>query len=313
MLRLTLPIILVALALHALPAAAQPSNVEDSVVTGAQSFTIDSKYVREGFRIHVGLPPSYFDNPEQTYPVIYRTDANLNFDSLYSKTKALQLDVIEPGFPEVIVVGIAYPNPSEWMVKRQRDMTPEGTVSDIAVAIYRDGKPGTIFKGLPGLDRYRGGADDFLKFITDELDPVVRKAYRTDGKRAGLFGASYGGLFSYYAFLKRTPLFNRYWIGSVGIVTKEGRYLIDQLPTVLNEGPFDDVRICMTLGEKEIGDPFYGEVSVSYNQILTILNAKPTSGLTVGSRVIPDATHYSSEPAAEMEALLFLYHPKHRN
>lgn len=303
----------IGLAFTSIAAQAQSANTpQPSVLSGTESFALPSKNVGDTFQIHIGLPASYHEGGGP-YPVIYRVDADFGFPSTLSYLRALGSDMIEPGFPEVILVGIGYPNPAEAFVKRQRDLTPEGTVPDDAVAMYRDGNEALGIKGLPGLASYRGGADKFLAFITGELDPLIRERYRADDGRAALMGASYGGLFSYYAFLKRSPLFNKFWIGSVGLITPESRYLIDELGPVLRAGDFDDMRVFMSVGEKEFGQPvFYGEVGLSHEAILRTLNANRTEGLRFKSWIIPGATHATSSEG-EMAALRFFYHPAYQD
>lgn len=286
---------------------------EPTVVHGAQSFLLNSRFIDDTFRIDVGLPASY-GSGAKSYPVIYRLDGDVSFAALYSQSKLLPLDMIEPGMPEVIVVGIGYKNAEEMHIRRQRDLTPAGIVDDKTAHYYEHGIPGTIFTGLPGLERYRGGAEDFLKFIADELDPIVRDNYRTDGAPAGLMGASYGGLFSLYAFLKQSPVFNRYWMGSPGLINDESRYLIDDLQKLLRTADFEDVRIFLSLGEKELASPTgeftsYGELAINYSRLLQVFNANPKPGLHVHSQVIPGATHFTSSPAGETEALFYLYGP----
>jgi len=51
-----------------------------------------------------------------------------------------------------------------------------------------------------------GGAEKFLSFLKTELIPYIDKTYPTNGTNS-LYGHSYGGLFSMYAFLAEPELF----------------------------------------------------------------------------------------------------------
>jgi hypothetical protein len=54
-----------------------------------------------------------------------------------------------------------------------------------------------------------GGADKFLAFLKNELVPYINKSYPANGNNM-LYGHSFGGLFSVYAFLTEPQLFNAY-------------------------------------------------------------------------------------------------------
>jgi predicted alpha/beta superfamily hydrolase len=59
-----------------------------------------------------------------------------------------------------------------------------------------------------------GGAERFLAFIRDELQPWVRSRYRVDTEDSVYFGHSLGGLFGTYVLLTRPSTFRKYGIGS---------------------------------------------------------------------------------------------------
>lgn len=63
-----------------------------------------------------------------------------------------------------------------------------------------------------------GGADAFLKFIGEEVRPLVRKQFAdvSIGKEA-IFGHSFGGLFVLHALFSRKGVFNTYFAASPSI------------------------------------------------------------------------------------------------
>ncbi|MDF6016915.1 hypothetical protein LWJ43_32665 [Streptomyces sp. JH34] len=58
----------------------------------------------------------------------------------------------------------------------------------------------------------------FLNFLTDDLHPRIERDYGTAPGGHGLFGYSYGGLFSLYAWLTKSTFFESIGAGSPGIV-----------------------------------------------------------------------------------------------
>ncbi|WP_455577835.1 alpha/beta hydrolase-fold protein [Amycolatopsis keratiniphila] len=60
--------------------------------------------------------------------------------------------------------------------------------------------------------------DAFLSFLTAELHPRIERDYGTATSGHGLFGYSYGGLFSLYAWLSGITLFGSIGAGSPGVI-----------------------------------------------------------------------------------------------
>lgn len=84
--------------------------------------------------------------------------------------------------------------------------------------------PRTILVGISNVDRARdflptkvesyttsGGANNFLSFFKEDLIPFINKNYPSSGKN-NLYGHSWGGVFSMYAFLKEPSLFESYLV-----------------------------------------------------------------------------------------------------
>ena len=67
-----------------------------------------------------------------------------------------------------------------------------------------------------------GGAADFLHFLRHELEPWVRRNYRTAPGDTTLFGHSLGGLFATWVMLSDPGAFRRYLIGSPSLWWDDG-------------------------------------------------------------------------------------------
>lgn len=154
-----------------------------------------SKYV-DPRNVEIWLPPSYETAPNKKYPVLYMHDGQSLFQSGRSlsgdewevdemMTKLIQENKIK----EAIVVGI-------WNTpKRFREYQPNKPFEHLT----------SENKSIRGsLDaEYNGGplADDYLKFIVEELKPFVDSNFRTlkNKKNTFMMGSSMGGLISIYA------------------------------------------------------------------------------------------------------------------
>ena len=131
------------------------------------------------YEILVGVPPGY-EQSETRYPLIYVTDGQLLFWSTLGAVKLLTLGVLPPA----IVVAVGYPadeGTAGWYARRNFDFTPgPWEMSDdlgvmlrasLAALEAADGRPGPIMRA--------GGAERFLGFLRDELDPAVRESTAT--------------------------------------------------------------------------------------------------------------------------------------
>ncbi len=140
--------------------------------------TLSSKQLNEQRPITIQLPPSYFSNTQQTYPVVYRLDGK----SYLPLESATLNSLAEAGSaPEVIIVAIENTD-------RARDLAP------------------TVNQDPRGPVGVGGGGDQFLNFIELELIPYVNKHYRTHDYKV-LAGASIAGLLTLHAMQSRPTLF----------------------------------------------------------------------------------------------------------
>lgn len=152
--------------------------------------------------VTVCLPPDYFTDTLRRFPVIYLQDGqNLFFaDSSYIGVEWEADEALEQVFSETgksaIVVGI-------WNTpKRYLEYLPE------APAIKHLGDIGALPTEQPiSTDELQ--ADNYLKFVVDELKPAIDARYRTrpERKYTTIGGSSMGGLMAWYALCEYPDVF----------------------------------------------------------------------------------------------------------
>jgi predicted alpha/beta superfamily hydrolase len=163
--------------------SAQTADRAAPLVIG-DTFTIDSKALRETRRINVYLPPGYKQSPDSRVPVLYMPDGGLAEDFLHV-AGLVQVSVTNGTMRPFVLVGIEN-------TQRRRDMTgPTDNENDKKIA--------------PQV----GGSLAFRRFIRNELMPVIRRRYRTTGETA-IVGESLAGLFVVETFLLEPDLFDTY-------------------------------------------------------------------------------------------------------
>jgi uncharacterized protein len=168
-----------------------------SPLAGTEVHRLRSDHVGDEFTIFVGhCGDTDLDKPAPA--VLYVTDANGLFASAVDIVRFMQLS---DHLPPLLVVGIGYPLGAleETVIVRTRDLTP--TFDPGFVRIFPE-------------QTLMGGADRFLAFIADELQPWVHARYRVDPDDSAYFGHSQGGLFGTWVMLTRPTTFRRYGIGS---------------------------------------------------------------------------------------------------
>ncbi|MBB6521084.1 alpha/beta hydrolase-fold protein [Pseudoteredinibacter isoporae] len=145
-----------------------------------QSHRLFSETLDEERRYNIYLPASYYAKPEYNYPVLYLIDGDYNFLSIAGMVENLAKGN-NPLIPEMIVVGIS----AKGIARYRNNMQP----------------PLPLGKG--------GDADDFLRFINEELKTEINGKYRSSGFDI-LEGQSIGGLFVVNSLFASSDSFSAY-------------------------------------------------------------------------------------------------------
>lgn len=149
---------------------------------------LDSLYsetLSESRKVYIQLPTSYNREKEQKYPVVFILDGEIFLPTVNDVQ-----NYYSGGFtPEMVLVGIANDK------NRVRDLTTS-TIS-------------TRY-GMPFKEK-NGEADNFRKFIKEELIPFIENKYPVSNYRT-LIGHSYGGLFTISTLINQPNLFANYLV-----------------------------------------------------------------------------------------------------
>lgn len=175
-------------------------------------FQFNSHYI-EDRKVDIWLPEGYSSFKE--YSVLYMHDGQMLYDNSSSwNKKSWQVDstiqklINEKQIDEVIVVGI-WNSPD-----RLAEYFPQK-----AVPYIEEQQKNELLKYMPsGLL-----ADNYLKFIVNELKPFVDQTFSTKKEKTHTFiaGSSMGGLISLYALCEYPDIFggeaclSTHWIGTL--------------------------------------------------------------------------------------------------
>ena len=172
------------------------------------SFTVSSRILREDRTILEYLPAGY-DTSSAAYPVLVLLDAtprrSVGGPSFYRNAE--RVSALGSPVPAMIVLGVTNTH-------RTRDMIPA---------------PDSLFPPAPG------EAHKFLRFMTEELLPVVEARYRTTGLRV-LYGGSDAGLFALYALTAAPDAFQSVIASSPSLQRSPG-YMADAVMALFARRP----------------------------------------------------------------------------
>ncbi|WP_440056907.1 alpha/beta hydrolase (plasmid) [Pseudoalteromonas sp. T1lg65] len=181
------PILFLILTLMSSPALAK-GEISRTPFEFATTLTFESQILKQSRSVNIYLPIGYKENGQQSFPVIYLLDGSKDEDFIHiaGLVQFANFPWLKM-LPQSIVVGITNQD-------RKHDFT---TVSNNALD-KRD---------LPT----HGGAKPFIRFLGEELQPLIESHYRTNDTRT-IIGQSLGGLLASEILYHHTELFNHYVI-----------------------------------------------------------------------------------------------------
>ncbi|OCG09220.1 hypothetical protein A9G13_02370 [Gilliamella sp. wkB178] len=136
--------------------------------------------------------------PKDGWPIIYLLDGDSYFLTAVNIVTSQSCD--RCNIQEGIIVAIDYYD----QTRRGQDYLPKP--DKLLLEVLPNNQVNFI-------ENY-GGADAFWHFISQELKPAMEKRFVINRHKQAIFGHSYGGLFTLYAWLTKPAIFDTYAISS---------------------------------------------------------------------------------------------------
>ena len=272
------------LALGAVACEAAPGARSDiaplPALADSESRVITSMATGRDYQVTVALPKGYAESTRR-YPVLYAMDANGQLGTVVEAARLMRFDEL---VPELIIVGVGYPVGRMWNAQSPRavDLTPTSDPE------WVEQRP-LDYPQFPAPEG-SGGAPGFLRFLLEELIPLVEAEYRANPTDRALYGHSFGGLFALYSLLNGQGTFQKFIVGSPSLWW-------DDRVTFALESTFHEShdslpgRVFLAIGLLEESDS-YPMVS-DLEDFLAVLEERDYSGLEFESMFFPDETHNS--------------------
>ena len=237
-------------------------------VTIGETHRIRSAVLNEERSYQVHLPDSYKWAKDRRYPVLYVLDGRTHFGHTVGSVDFL---AAQGEIPETIVVAIA-------STVRVRDFTqtdwPKAWVGG-------------------------GGADNFKRFLSAELIPLVEKTYRTDGFRT-LSGHSAGGQFVLYTLTSEPALFRAYVALSPSL-DWDGRLPARSMRKALESAASLNAFFYAARSDDS------GQALADWEELVAALGARKVPGFRWKSEAFPAERHTSIPLLGQIHALRALY------
>lgn len=148
------------------------------------------------YELFIQLPLSYKES-KKDYPLIVVNDSRFAFPIASGAMQLMGDRVVQ----EAIVVGISYAKGEDFGISRTRDYTP--TYSPKESSAHSDDARAVS-----------GHAKEYVKFIEEQVIPMLKAQYRIDNTNKIFVGHSFGGLLGAYIVTNKPNLFDHYIIGS---------------------------------------------------------------------------------------------------
>lgn len=256
--------------------AASPALSDPSPVSIGEQYRLQSEILGEERNITVYLPASY-EPTERRYPVLYLVDGGKAQD-FHPITGLASLAGLTGMMREFIVVGV------ETVQRRYELTSPSTRVRDLEVSDPN------------------GGAEDFRRYLLEEVRPAIDAAFRTNGETA-IIGESAAGLFIAETFLTAPESFDHYvsvspsmWWDDMG--------LAKSAPDLLAGHDYTGAKsFYLTVADEG------GEHREGVDLLVAALKANPPRRLTWWYEPMEGEHHHTIYNPASLRALRLIFRP----
>ncbi|MFT3990439.1 MAG: alpha/beta hydrolase-fold protein [Luteolibacter sp.] len=197
-------------------------RAQEPAVTLRNTFSCDLRSA-EGREYRVLVSKPIGETPPEGHPVVYVLDGGDNFPVMAQLAARHGRYAKATGRDDgLIVVGIDYPDEDEAVRRNRR---------------YYDFTPATPAENQPKHPKFKdpentGGQDEFLRFLTEKVKPVIGSRFKVNSKRQAVWGHSLGGLMVLHTLFTRPEEFQVYlavspsiWWNGMSILAEEKSFV----------------------------------------------------------------------------------------
>ncbi|WP_040551972.1 alpha/beta hydrolase [Rheinheimera nanhaiensis] len=231
------------------------------------------------YPVFIQLPASYAANTDQTYPIIYLTDAHYSFPIV---SGAMRFPMNSGLMQHVIIVAVSYEKGSAGASSRIRDYTPTSAKA---------------------WKQQTGNAKAHMAFLRETVMPFIESQYRASKTDRTFVGNSLGGLFGAYILFTEPDLFSSYILGSPSVWFDDNAILNIPLTKAKTK-----IKVYLSVGEYET--PAFGEgqdMVAGAMQLRDRITALSNAEMELNFVVVAGASHATAFPTTAIQGLDWLY------
>ncbi|MGM9948547.1 MAG: alpha/beta hydrolase [Lysinibacillus sp.] len=242
-------------------------------------FSMNSRFTNALYDIKIYMPDA--QAPAGGFPVYYVLDGLSYFGFVKDAVRLQQLNRMKTGMSPAIVVGICH---REEEMRERRFIDYTAPAEELRIPARAKGKIPAAY----------GGAEQFHRFIEQELIPVIEEEYPVNPEQRTLFGHSLGGYFALWSLFTQGGTF-KHTIAISPSIWWNGEELMEMgTRFIANGGGEKNPHIFMAVGEQE---GFMVEDAKKLSAMLGV------AGLQVECYVAPEENHASVVPTVVSRAL----------
>ena len=264
--------VLIALGLVACTTAPVVAPSGPTAITFGVTHTLHSAILNQDREINVWTPPGYAEG-DQRYTVLYLIDGGVDQDFPHIAGLG-QLGAVSGTYEQLIIVGVR-------TNVRIHELTAATTDARYTSAFPQ-----------------AGGAEDFRRYLREEVIPYIETHYRA-GTRRGIIGESLAGLFIVDTFFDEPTLFNDYIAVSPSLWWDD-RALARHAQQLLDEQGASDRRMYLSVAQED------GTMRDGIDRVRAVLAGAPAK-LTFRFADRTTETHATTFHPAALDALRWLY------
>ena len=264
-----------------------------AAIPGTEVRVLHSEVAHQDYLISVALPFHYGEDPAKLWPVIYVLDANLYFGLVVDMVRAMNIRVdFCNELPDAFIVGIGYPVDGtleerlhQVMHLRLRDFVRARTES--FEQFIQENFP--LPEAVPS-----GNAAPFLRFVQQELVPMIEAEYRVDPADRTLLGHSWGADFALYVLFQHPTLFQRYVVASPE-------------PKLDDEQSYADRHDNLPVRLHLVVEDMQAEEVARLESFAALLESRGYAGMSLTHQVLAQTTHCAMVPPAFQSGLVAVF------
>lgn len=255
----------------------------DALQRDTKTIKIRSTENSQEYELYIKLPINY-EASSKAYPIAILQDVGVT--SAVTENAVNSMAGKEIG--DLILVGMSYSKGVSPEISRTRDFTPTHAPSE---------------KHAHSLEaqKHSGGANEYIRFLNNQVIPLLSKKYRIKQNNKIFIGHSFGGLLGAYILLVKPELFDSYIISSPSL-WYDNRVMFRLEEAFSKQNRKMKANVLMYIGEQE-STSRRGNMVQDLIRYEKSLSRRNYDGLNVKSVILEGADHSSAFPLLISSAL----------